>query len=143
MKTSLLIAGGRDFTDYQLAKEALNALYDKEYLPELEDLEILSGMARGADTMGVKLAQEYRIRLLEFHADWSIGRNAGYKRNMEMRDYLLEKKLSKDSKAIALFFWDGKSRGTAHMICHTREKGIDYLVLDYKGFTLETNIRGL
>lgn len=77
--------------------------------------EIVSGKARGVDTMGEQWAKENGIPIKEFPADWKkLGRSAGYRRNEQMRDY-----------ADALVcVWDGESRGSEHMINIAEEKGL-------------------
>jgi hypothetical protein len=49
------------------------------------------------------------------------GKSAGYKRNHEM--------LAAATGLIA--FWDGRSRGTAHMIHIAREAGLKVVVIRY------------
>lgn len=99
----LIVAGGRDFNDYAVLSKALwdfaNAIDD--------EVSIISGMAKGADSLAVQWAKENNIELYEFPADWNThGKSAGYKRNTEM------------GKAAngAIIFWDGQSKGTNHMI---------------------------
>lgn len=71
------------------------------------EIEIVSGTANGADKLGEKYANEKGYLLKKFPADWDkYGKSAGFKRNVEMSNY-----------ADALIaFWDGKSKGTKHMI---------------------------
>lgn len=101
----LIVAGGRDFTNYiQLAQE-LHFLAEVTFKDQA--ISIVSGMARGADALGAKFARDNDIVLYEFPADWDqYGKGAGFKRNQQMADF---------SHAL-LAFWDGKSSGTAHMI---------------------------
>ena len=77
------------------------------------DIIIISGTARGADTLGEQYAREWGFKLQQFPADWkSCGKTAGIIRNVQMAD-----------NADALIaFWDGKSRGTAHMINTAKKK---------------------
>lgn len=64
-------------------------------------------MARGADTAGRMYAERCGIPVAKFPADWDKhGRRAGYVRNEAMARYA----------DAGLAFWDGSSRGTAHMI---------------------------
>jgi len=69
--------------------------------------EVVSGMAKGPDTAGRDVAHDYDIKCTDFPADWEQhGKAAGIIRNKEMGDYA-------DG---LLAIWDGKSRGTKHMI---------------------------
>lgn len=96
----LIIAGGRNITDYSLV---LSALAESQFQPT----EIVSGMAPGVDTLAVQYATENNLPLKEFHANWSLyGRSAGPRRNREMANY--------GDALIAI--WDGESRGTKNMI---------------------------
>lgn len=71
------------------------------------DVELVCGMARGADLLGLQWAKEYRVPWKEFPAEWDLyGRSAGYRRNAEMADYA----------DVLIAFWDGDSKGTKHMI---------------------------
>lgn len=99
----LIIAGGRDFLDYDMLCEYMLTL--REIIGN--DLTIISGMARGADALGVRYAQDYKLPLLAMPADWDkYGKAAGYRRNAEMAE----------QADACIAFWDGTSRGTAHMI---------------------------
>lgn len=111
----LIVAGSRDFNDYARASieiEDLTAV-------ELADVAVslVSGMARGADRLGVRFAQEHNMKLYEFPADWNThGKHAGFKRNAEMGKFA-------DGLIV---FWDGKSRGTKHMMdyMHSLQKPV-------------------
>ena len=99
----IIIAGGRDFTDYEkLYIECDNILQD------LNTIEIVSGAYYiGADKLGEQYAKERGYKITRFPANWNkYGKAAGPKRNEQMANY-----------ADALIaFWDGKSRGTKNMI---------------------------
>ena len=98
----IIIAGSRGFEDYK----TLCKVCDKTLRRQTE-IEIVSGTASGADTLGEKYAKERGHTLKRFPAQWRLhGRSAGYIRNSEMADY--------SDGLIA--FWDGESRGTKHMI---------------------------
>lgn len=111
-----IIAGGRDFSNYNLLKESCDLLL----LQKVQ--EVISGDARGADSLGEKWASENKIRTTIFPANWNkYGKSAGYKRNVQMADYA--------DGLIA--FWDGNSRGTKHMIDIAKEKGLEVHVISY------------
>lgn len=106
----LIVAGGRDFSNKELF---MKAMWDVEAELSEYRIALVSGMARGADYMAWKFAQEYGITCHEFPADWSMGKQAGYVRNTEMANF--------SDGLIA--FWDGKSRGTKHMIETMEDQG--------------------
>jgi len=109
----VIIAGCRNFTDYELLKEYADKILQN--VVQRESIEIVSGGAKGADELGELYAKERGFVLTRFPAEWDkYGRAAGPKRNELMGDY-----------ADALIaFWDGKSRGTKHMIEYARKKGL-------------------
>lgn len=101
----LAIVGSRTFNDYEMVKEALK---------DLAITEIVSGGAKGADTLAEKYAAENSIPVKVFKPEWGkYGRGAGPKRNKQIVDYA--------DKVIA--FWDGESRGTKSSIDLATEQG--------------------
>ena len=121
----IIIAGSRDFTDYDLLKDMLISFIDS--LPKSAQIEIISGTARGADSLGEQLAKEIGYTLKRFPADWErLGKKAGYIRNNEMAEYA--------SGAIGYLFafWDGQSKGTEHMINLAHKHGLTVHVINYK-----------
>ena len=98
MKT--IIAGSRGFEDYKFMSQALSKI-------EFEITEVVSGTARGADRLGERWAKDNGMPISKIPADWDHhSKAAGYIRNEEM---------AKCSDALVAF-WDGKSKGTKHMI---------------------------
>ena len=98
----VIIAGSRGFNNYEQLKHVCNYM-----LRNKENIQIVSGGARGADKLGERYANYYGYSIKQFIPDWDkFGKSAGYIRNSEMADY-----------ADALIaFWDGQSKGTEHMI---------------------------
>lgn len=114
----VIVAGGRYFNNYELLKESLDRLLQNK----LPNVIIVSGTARGADTLGEKYAVERDLSIVEFPADWDkYGKSAGYRRNAEMADYA----------DACVVFWDGKSKGTKHMIDLAEKKGIQLKIIKY------------
>lgn len=98
----VIVAGSRTFNDYELLKNKLDY-----FLQNQKDITIISGKARGADSLGEDYAHQNHHKLEEYPAMWDIyGKKAGYMRNEEM---------AKVADG-AIIFWDGKSKGTKHMI---------------------------
>jgi hypothetical protein len=98
MKT--IIAGSRSITDFAVVDQTIkNSGY--------EITEVISGTAKGVDTLGEEWASLNNIPITRFPADWkTYGKSAGYIRNEEMAKYA--------DALIAI--WDGKSKGTRHMV---------------------------
>lgn len=108
----VIVAGSRDFRDYGLLERAMDHLLSNK---TTEEIEIVSGTARGADEMGERFAKEKGYALKQFPADWdTFGKSAGYRRNSQMADYA----------DACVVFWDGKSRGTKHMIDLAEKTGL-------------------
>ena len=124
----VIIAGSRDFNDYKLLKKsAIEIITKKTMLPDLT--RIVSGGARGADTLGERFANEMGLEISRFIPDWDgLGKRAGYVRNAEMAKFAVED--GNDGMLIA--FWDGKSRGTKHMIDLAKRYGLEVHVVNYK-----------
>lgn len=116
----VIIAGSRGFSNYKLLKEQCN-----KYLHEKRrtcNIIIVSGHARGADTLGERYAQDEGFALEVYPAQWKkLGKQAGYRRNEQMAEV-----------ADALIaFWDGESKGTKHMIDIMNNKGLPTKVVNY------------
>jgi hypothetical protein len=76
---------------------------------------VVSGTARGADRLGEEYAGKNNIPVHRFPANWEKhGKSAGVKRNTEM---------ASNSEALVAV-WDGKSRGTKHMIDVAKSMGL-------------------
>lgn len=117
----LIIAGGRDFSNYNLLRLNLDAILEKLSENNIS-LTIICGMAKGADMCGWNWAKNNNIPILEYPANWQLhGKAAGPIRNQEMArvaDGLIA-------------FWDGTSRGTSHMINTMKELKKDVCVIKY------------
>ena len=124
----VIIAGSRDFNDYKLLKKsAIEIITKKTMLPDLT--RIISGGARGADTLGERFANEMGLEISRFIPDWDgLGKRAGYVRNAEMAKFAVED----GNYGVLIAFWDGQSRGTKHMIDLAKKYGLEVHVVNYK-----------
>lgn len=78
-----IIAGSRTILDYEEVKQAFEDCPFKDQITE-----IVSGCAKGVDSLGERLAFEKDIPLARFPADWKrLGPKAGPIRNTQMGDY--------------------------------------------------------
>ena len=116
----LIVAGGRDFSNYALLSRVLFAMADVELADR--DVSIVSGLARGADALGAQFAKANSVLLYEFPADWNqYGKRAGFMRNEQMGHFA-------DG---LLAFWDGESRGTNHMITFMQSMSKPVHIVEY------------
>ena len=107
----LVVAGSRDFNDYNLLSTTLD-----EVVAELKteyNVTIVSGTANGADKFGEKYAEKHGLKIERHPANWGrFGRDAGPIRNAEM---------VKESDGVVVF-WNGHSAGASNIIeCATAE----------------------
>lgn len=116
----LIVADGRDFNDVVLLRDTCD--FKLSNVDRTHDVTIISGGARGADTIAQMYAEERDYALEIMEADWDAhGKSAGYKRNQAMSDVATH----------LIAFWDGKSRGTKHMIDIATRAGHVVHVVEY------------
>lgn len=120
----IIIAGSRNFNKYSIVEqEVIEYLMSRNI--KKEEVEIISGGARGADRLGERLANSYGLTLKVFPAHWDdYGRKAGMIRNKEMAHYAI----SNSNMALLFAFWDGCSRGTKMMIDYAKQCGMGVVI---------------
>jgi len=101
----IAVIGSRDFNDYEQLENAL--------LPWLP-AHIISGGAKGADTLAERFARAHGLPITVIKPDWKqFGRGAGPIRN----------RMIVDTADLVIAFWDGESRGTASALSYARANG--------------------
>lgn len=96
---NLAVVGSRLFDDYE---------YMKGILKFHPCTQIVSGGAKGADTLAKKYATEHGIPIIEILPNWNVhGKSAGYLRN----NAIVEK-----ADEVVAFVVEGHSKGTQHTI---------------------------
>lgn len=113
MSLKVIVAGSRSIKNEALVEQVINQAFntwmsnDQENWKKYVGPEIVSGGAYGADWLGEKYALKNSFKCTVFHADWEkYKKAAGPIRNQQMAEYA--------DGLIAI--WDGKSKGTKHMI---------------------------
>ena len=115
----LAVVGSRNCNDYGLVHVALSRYLDVHG----ESLVIVSGGAKGADSLAARFARENNLELIEHLPDWNrFGKSAGFKRNWL---------IWQDADA-GVAFWDGISRGTAHSFDIAKQQGKSLEVVHFK-----------
>ncbi len=123
----VIIAGSRDFNDYELLKREVLNIVKYNNRPK-EFVKIVSGGARGADRLGEQFAKEFDLKVKQFVPDWDgLGKRAGYVRNADMAKFACEN----GNQGILIAFWDGKSKGTKHMIDLAKRYGLEVNIVNF------------
>ena len=121
----VIIAGSRSIVDKDKVFEILDNYFK---FMNIKEVEIVSGGARGIDTLAFEYASEKGMKCSVFMAKWTekgkFDKGAGLKRNKLMGDYA--------DALVAI--WDGVSTGTQHMI--------DYMEKNLKPYKIFTVVMG-
>lgn len=126
MTKKILVCGGRNFANYPLLSNTLNKIcIDREWLWDIEyympGVIIISGMAKGADSLAIDWAVVNWLRWEEYPADWEThGKAAGLIRNQQMLD---------EGKPDLVVAFPG-GRGTADMIRRAEKAGVEVIKID-------------
>lgn len=115
MKT--IIAGSRNIKDYNIVVQAIKFAKNNGIIPTV----IISGKAKGVDTLGEQYAHENNLPIEEFPANWKkYGKSAGVIRN---------EKMAQIADAL-IAIWDGKSIGTKNMIKNAKKYHLHYYIFN-------------
>ena len=110
----IAVIGSRNFNDYELVKTTLSTL---------NITLLVSGGAKGADSLGERYATENNIETLIFKPDWEKhGKAAGMIRNTDI--------INNADTVIA--FWDGESKGTKDSITKAEKKNKNIIIIKIK-----------
>jgi hypothetical protein len=102
----VLVCGSRQWTDRDSIEKRLRMLP--------AGTTIITGAARGADSIAASIGRRLGLEVREFRAEWNkFGRSAGYRRNLVM--------LEQDPDLVIAFQLDN-SPGTAHMIENAKKR---------------------
>ncbi len=112
----IAIIGSRDFKNKNLLNETL-----LKYLEKYIITHIVSGGAKGADTLGVKWANKNNIETIVYHPNFKK-----YKRAYHFRNRQIVKKAD-----IIIAFWNGHSTGTKYTMDFTKTLEKELVVVKY------------
>ncbi|MDR2192663.1 MAG: DUF2493 domain-containing protein [Endomicrobium sp.] len=105
----IIVAGSRTVLDEKKVFLELDKLRSR-----IGDFTVISGLAKGVDTLGKLWAIKNKLPVEEYPAKWTKYRNsAGIIRNKEM---------AKIADGL-IAFWDGQSKGTKSMIDLMQKRG--------------------
>ena len=112
----VIIAGSRNVLSLDAVKRAVE-------LSGLQITEVVSGAARGVDSLGEQWAKLNQVPVKRFPAIWrdrdgTYNPRAGFQRNQEMAQY---------AQAL-IAVWDGESPGTKDMIKRAEKRGMQVFI---------------
>lgn len=133
---NIAIVGSRTFNDKPTFKRIFEWVLKKN---DYNINSIVSGGAKGADTLGEEYSKDNNIPVTIFKADWDkYGKRAGFIRNVDIIK----------NCDVCVCFWDGESHGTLHDIqlcvqynktCHVYNFVKDTLKDWFSGSTLSAD----
>ncbi len=116
----LAIIGSRDFNNYDFLHDKMDFIAGT-YKWNIE--LVISGGAKGADSLGEQWAKKHAILTKIYYPDWDrYGRSAGFIRNYNIIE----------DANVVVAFWDGKSKGTKHSIDLAKKQGKEIIIINYK-----------
>ena len=122
---NVLICGSRTFNDMTILRKSMNKI---EF--PVDDIQIISGGAVGADILAIQYAEENNFPILIIKPEWDkYGKQAGMIRN---------KKLVALAD-VMIAFWDNQSKGTLNSIQLSQQKRIGFIVFDFNGNVLKVS----
>ena len=113
----LSVIGSRTFDNYDILKKYLDTINKR-----VEITTIVSGGAKGADSLSEKWAKENNKETLIFLHDWNThGKKAGFLRNNDIIS----------NCDCVLCFWDGVSKGTEYSITLSKKLNKKCLIVKF------------
>lgn len=113
----IIIAGSRGISDYNILLMAMNTAINNGIIVNVHSVttEIISGGARGVDTLARKYTIDNNLILVEMKPQYKYDndRGAPLRRNTDMAKY----------GNVLIAIWDGVSTGTKHMIDQMNKLG--------------------
>lgn len=83
---------------------------------------IVSGGARGIDTIAKSMAYAHNIQMIEFLPNYKeYGKSAPFVRNRQIVE----------NSDVVVGFWDGQSKGTKYTLDYARKRGKKVIIFNY------------
>lgn len=113
---SVIICGSRDYDNYERLKTMCDYYLSKK-IQSGERVVVISGGAKGADSLGERYAQERGLEVKVFRADWDkYGKRAGILRNTKMAEIA--------NACIAFPSAYSENKGTLNMIQQAKQHNL-------------------
>lgn len=127
METKLAIVGSRSFTDYLTFEGVIDEICRKY---RYNCSEIISGGAKGTDTLAETYALKHKIPTKIFKPNWGLyGKSAGIIRNWEIIN----------SCDVCVIFWNYISPGTKNDVALCEKLGKTFYIYNFLNNELKNN----
>jgi hypothetical protein len=113
MSLKIIIAGSRSITDYNALISAIDLAIASKVIVPASSFEIVSGGAKGVDSLARRYATEFGYPLTEMKPQYKnrYDRGAPLRRNIDIANY----------GDVLVAVWDGISTGTQHIITYMQK----------------------
>lgn len=135
----IAIVGSRGFPDIDLICEFVDSLP--------EGTTVISGGAKGVDTIAEKAARKRGLEVIIYPAEWDNFElpNARIKKNKWGREFNVTAGIERNKKICeeadeVIAFWDGMSKGTHFTIEYAKSKSIPVRIFRYRSRPVETRM---
>jgi len=118
--TNIVIAGSREYTDYKQMRQTWHEYKEKHSLTN-DKIHLISGGAKGADTLAERLAKEEGIKITVIRPDYSTGKG---KQAPHIRNWEMAETAGKEGHLIAYYNKGKASAGTDSMVRMAQRKGM-------------------
>ena len=120
----IAVVGSRTITDEDLVYDAIQEAIEKYVSPD-EGIVIVSGGAKGVDTVAQKIAFG-KYDFILFKPYHMIDPSTEY----SPKFFFARNKQIADNADVVVILWDGQSNGTKHMIDYCRKRKKTYMLTE-------------
>jgi hypothetical protein len=115
----VIIAGSRGITDYGILCKAIK---ESQFDEDQGITSIISGLAKGPDSLGRLYGKYFNIPVIDMPANWdSDGKAAGFIRNQAMANLC-------DHEDALIAIWGGVSKGTSDMVNRAKKRNMKIFI---------------
>jgi predicted Rossmann fold nucleotide-binding protein DprA/Smf involved in DNA uptake len=119
----LAVCGSRTITEAAIVESAIYEAIEM-YASQDESVVIVSGGAKGVDTLAQKWAKDHKADFILFKPYHMIDPSAEY----SPKFFFARNKQIADNADVVVILWDGQSNGTKHMLDYCKKRKKTYML---------------